>query len=462
MRSCIPNFEFAPSQTFTVGDAIRMAGDDDEYQDGAFFAGKWHLGSFFNDSEAYGGKTSSPITHGFHHYNATVEVAPTATVNCQCKEEWRKDCNFGHYNTSNHCWPDPKDCCFNYWWDDPLSPHGVANLTWQTPEDDSVYLADSLERFLAKREDSNQPWYAQISFHSCHIPFIGTDQAKAACAEGETCQPPDKDDPPYTDTELDYYGCLTQLDQAVGRVLQAVENSGYYDNTMIWFTSDNGPEQNCKPAGICEKAATHPHRPKEGPGSAGPLRGRKRDIYEGGHRVAGLVSFPALVKDNRESWETVVTMDFLPTVMEVLGVSRPPEQESWAMDGRSILPLLMKPETFQWQQTEEGPRSIGIGYYNANLTIVHGWGYRYGRWKYVEGSESCTVDSCRTPQLFDLESDLGERHDLSKVYPDVLADLKEKFLAWHRSVMRSRRLESKCQKVKDLTLPKSFDAATIS
>ncbi len=99
MRSCPSlNFEFAPSHTFTVGDAFRKAQKQFEYtstrnsdqsdsfdRDGAYFAGKWHLGSFFNDSKAYGGVTSSPLNHGFNKMNATIEVAPTATTNCQCK-----------------------------------------------------------------------------------------------------------------------------------------------------------------------------------------------------------------------------------------------------------------------------------------------------------------------------------------------------------------------------------------
>ena len=54
-----------------------------------------HLGSFYNDSEALGGLTSSPVTHGFDHFNATVEVAPTATTNCNCRKDWSADCLYG-------------------------------------------------------------------------------------------------------------------------------------------------------------------------------------------------------------------------------------------------------------------------------------------------------------------------------------------------------------------------------
>ena len=158
-----------------------------------------------------------------------------------------------------------------------------------------------------------------------------------------------------------------------------------------------------------------------------------------------IVSFPTLVKENAVSWETVVTMDFLPTIMELLQVDRPSEQQSWAMDGRSIVPLLKSPSTFRWNETERGPRSIGIAFGSPNLNPNNGWGYRYGPWKLVQGSTSCRQDDCRQPQLFHLETDLGERKDVSKEHPDILKDLQEKFQGWHESVLKSRREESKCR-----------------
>ena len=339
-----------------------------------------------------------------------------------------------------------------------MQPHGVKSLTWPSPEDDSFYLADAFSRFLQLRQQQNLPFLAQISFHNCHIPYIGTKIAKQNCANGETCRPPGSKDPLYTEKELDYYSCMNELDKSIGQVLGSLERTGYYDNTMVWFTSDNGPEWNCPPLGICKEAESRPHRPIEGPGSAGPLRGRKRDIYEGGHRVPGIVSFPAVMKGDKAmtSWETVVTMDFLPTIMEVLGVDRPPKQQAWPLDGRSILPLIQDPDNLHWKDTDEGPREIGIGYYDADTTLVHGWGFRYGKWKYVEGSKSCTEDICKKPQLFDLENDLGERRDVSAEHPVVLKTLQNKFWIWHGSVMNSRREESRCKKVRDLPLPASI------
>lgn len=79
MSEGVPLFEFAPRATFTIAHAMRLGLPTSE----SFFGGKWHLGSLFNDSESLGGITSSPRTHGFDRFNATVEVAPTATTNCE-------------------------------------------------------------------------------------------------------------------------------------------------------------------------------------------------------------------------------------------------------------------------------------------------------------------------------------------------------------------------------------------
>jgi len=112
--------------------------------------------------------------------------------------------------------------------------------------------------------------------------------------------------------------------------------------------------------------------------------------------------------------------------------------------------------SFKWRDTKEGPRSLGFGHHDPALNVANGWGYRFGRWKYVEGSVSCNISDCRKPQLFNLAKDIGERHDISEEYPDILADIKLKFRDWHESVMKSRLEESKCRNSNQLMMPQSF------
>jgi hypothetical protein len=206
---------------------------------------QWHLGSFYNDSAV----PSSPLTHGFDLFNATVEVAPTATTNCQCNASWQSSCDFGHNAPDNHCsggpGPDPSappGCCFNYWYGDALAQHGVRNISFPTPDDDSIYNADAFVRFAESL--NGRPFLAQISFHNCHIPFVGTPSRVAACnATGSAeCAPVLPGFGAYNHQELDFYACLNELDGSVGTVLDALKRLGYYDNTLTLLSTDNGPE----------------------------------------------------------------------------------------------------------------------------------------------------------------------------------------------------------------------------
>lgn len=407
---------FAPGETFTAADAVRQSVGS-TYK--SFFAGKWHLGSLYNDSSY----PSSPVTHGFDYFNATVEVAPTADANCQCSAEWVGSCDFGHYGQSNHCagTGNPcgsacgEGCCFNYWWNDASKHHAVQNLTWPSPNDDSTYIVDSLATFLSRLDDDDN-FLAQLSFHNCHVPFIGTAQARASCASGESCRNPNGVN--YTSQQLDYYACLTEFDAAVGAVLDLLATRGDGDNTLVWLATDNGPEVN-------------------NPGSAGVLRGRKRDVYEGGHRVPSIISWPSRYAGPAfESWQLTSTVDFLPTIMDVLNVNRPAVQAQWPLDGISIVPL------FDGQPLPE--RGMGWWYFNAIPSIEHGFAFRYGYWKFVHGSQYCNQENCTRPQLFNLSADLGESHDLSDVYPDILQDMVTRFAAFNNSVQNSRTVESMC------------------
>jgi len=432
---CDPKFPFAQQRTFTFPDAARAAGKD--YQ--SWFGGKWHLGSFRPPNQTT--YPSSPLFHGFDRMNATLEVAPTATTNCNCKTgaEWHDSCNFGHYKKPNHCSGGhnpggsslPNGCCFNYWWEDNSTEWGITNLTNPVGEDDSAYLTSAFLGFLKARE--GKPFAAQVSFHNCHIPYIGTDAARAKCRSGETCQPTNGRGTAaanFTDAELDFYACMNELDASVGRILDTLESEGYYDNTFIWFTTDNGPEGNCGPEGFCGEAHYGSY-----PGDAGLLRGRKRDIWEGGHRVPTIVSWPAMVgSEARVSWDLVVTMDFLPTIMEVLKVERPENQRGWAMDGKSILPIL-KGEP--WADR-------GLGWMYKSYSHTAGKGFRYGTWKYVNGTRSCSGTSCKHELLYDLSTDLGEVTDVSEKYPHILEAMRANTSAWFDSLGHSREFESKC------------------
>ena len=157
--------------------------------------------------------------------------------------------------------------------------------------------------------------------------------------------------------------------------------------------------------------------------------------------MPGIISWPAVNKGPaRESWDTVVTMDFLATVMDVLNVSRPEAQKDWHFDGVSAMPII------RGEQPAE--RGIGWMYHNAVMSASNGYAYRYGKWKMVTGGISCDAKKatfdCSKPQLYDMETDYAENHNLAEQYPDILKALQANFTVWYDSIHDSITNESMC------------------
>ena len=160
--------------------------------------------------------------------------------------------------------------------------------------------------------------------------------------------------------------------------------------------------------------------------------------------MPGIIAWPAMASQGqpRVSWDTAITSDFLPTIMDVLAlhghaVQRPAAQTGWAVDGISLLPVI------KGGGAPVARRCIGHLYANGNNK-----GYRCGKWKLVNGSKSCAppqIAGCGdTPGLYNLETDLGERHDLSASEPAVLASMMANLTNWYESVLHSEIHESVC------------------
>jgi len=126
-----------------------------------------------------------------------------------------------------------------------------------------------------------------------------------------------------------YYGTVTQLDAAFGRLMQELENIRLAENTIIIFTSDNGPEY---PGG---STRLDPLRHRSW-GMPGRLRGMKRHLYEGGIRVPGIIRWSRGIKAGQVSAEPISSVDFLPTLCELCGAKLPTDR---TLDGVSITPL---------------------------------------------------------------------------------------------------------------------------
>jgi len=198
-----------------------------------------------------------------------------------------------------------------------------------------------------------------------------------------------------------YLGCVTALDAQIGRLREALERLGVADHTMLWFTSDNGPER--------------------GPGSAGPLRGHKRSLWEGGIRVPGLLVWPERVAAGTRTDVPCVTSDYLPTILDLLGIP-------WTggrLDGISLEPLLAgtlerRPDPIAFQQDEQ--RAL-VG--NRFKLLA-----RSGLMEDETGEFAGEGEYL----LFDVVDDPGETRDLAAEYPDVVQRMAAELAAWQASL----------------------------
>jgi arylsulfatase A-like enzyme len=211
-----------------------------------------------------------------------------------------------------------------------------------------------------------------------------------------------------------YADFVMETDAEVGRLLQALDQQGLAQDTLVIFTSDNG----------CSPSADYPELLAKGHNPSGRYRGHKADIYEGGHRVPFLVRWPARVKGGRTSAQLTCLTDFMATMAEITGTTLP---ENAAEDSFSFLPALL-------DQPATGPRRESL----VSHSIAGHFAMREGPWKLClcPGSGGWSAprpgqEPADAPpvQLFNLEDDLGETRNLAKDHPDIVARLTQKLEA---------------------------------
>lgn len=189
------------------------------------------------------------------------------------------------------------------------------------------------------------------------------------------------------------------VDTSVGKIVGALRRLGLERRTLVFFTSDNGGYLH------------YGNRFRGEVSSNGPLRGQKGDVFEGGHRVPAIAWWPGRIEGGRVSGETTMTMDLMPTFLELAaGTSgRDPGVE---LDGRSVRPLLLEnrtspTRTLFWRDGDE--RAV-----------------RRGRWKLV-------MLGTRT-MLFDLAADLSERYNRAPQHPELVEELRSACELWKKDV----------------------------
>lgn len=350
-----------PANEVTIATLLKQAGY------ATCHVGKWHLNGKFNSSEQ-----PQPGDHGFEHWMSTQNNAAPS-----------------HENPTNFVRNGQ-----------PIGPQQGYSC--------EVVVREAID-WLANGRDQSKPFFQFVCFHEPHEPIASppdlVDSYPNATKRGEAL----------------YYANVTNMDRAVGRLLKALDEQKLSENTIVFFTSDNGPET----------LERYPNAWRSH-GSPGGLRGMKLHVYEGGIRVPGILRWPKVVKAGRVESQPVCSLDLLPTFCSLAGAKTPPDR---MLDGEDIGPLL-RGEEFARKSPLYWHYFRALGRPKATMrdgAITMLGSYATDR---PAGNEQAQYDSVKEAEFVEFEAyDLQADREQSR--PLNLADhaaLREKLIARHREV----------------------------
>ncbi len=390
-----------PRQEQTVGDVLKSAG----YRTGFF--GKWHLGKLTPEQDEgfaepkRGPKAySAPWHHGFDTCFATESAVPNynpmvwdddwnlaSTAKTANKYIMDRPIQYGEGTLVGKPlprWP------YGFW----LGEHQPA--PGPIAGDASEVIMDPAVKFIQQSVADQQPFLAVIWFVTPHTPVAAGPVARAAYAN-------------LSMREQHWFGAISAMDAQIGRLRDQLRKLGVEDNTLLWFCSDNGPSW------------VHELN------SAGPLRGQKGEVYDGGIRVPALVVWPGHIEGGRAVNQPLSVLDFLPTFAALTGASA---KTPLPLDGENVLPILEGQQTarkgalFFDYPAREGSETWKAGA-TRQIAVID------GPWKLV------SIDSLKSFQLYNLVTDISEKNDVAAQNPEVLARLQKSFNAWDASCQAS-------------------------
>ncbi|MBL8827055.1 MAG: sulfatase-like hydrolase/transferase [Planctomycetaceae bacterium] len=275
-----------------------------------------------------------------------------------------------------------------------------GRLDWWRNEqsvDEAGYATDLLTnqavRFI--EDHRTEPFFLYLPHLAVHFPWMTPDDKSYRQVGGDYDNAQKTGPHAAVDVPGVVDKMVERLDDGVGKVLACLARLDLDEKTLVVFTSDNG--------GYVHYAGV------KNVSSNAPLRGGKIGMYEGGHRVPCLVRWPGRINAGSVRDATTMTMDLLPTCLELTGIPLPAVDGPAALDGVSLVPLLLRNEpvaerTLFWQTGE--------------MKAI-----RRGKWKVV-------MQHDQPPELYDLSADLGERENLAAQKPERLRELLAAFATW--------------------------------
>jgi arylsulfatase A-like enzyme len=279
-----------------------------------------------------------------------------------------------------------------------------------SPVDEPEYLTDAFAREAVSFIDRHRerPFLLYLAFNAVHTPMNATDERLARFAS-------------IADPERRTYAAMTlALDDAVGRVVEAVRKSGLEQDTVFFFLSDNGGPTVRK---VCRNGAVNT-----------PLRGSKLSTLEGGIRVPFVVSWPGRLPAGRVHDGPVIQLDIMTTALAAAGVDIRPELK---LDGVNLLPQLAGDAGAASEEAADRALYWRMG---TQMAI------RHGNWKLVRYAVSFSGETpgdeapnqsagTSPPRLYDLGQDIGEASDLAGSHPDKVAELQQRWDRWNETLV---------------------------
>lgn len=351
-----PGLNGLPASEVTIANYLKNEG----YATAIY--GKWHLG--YRTEE-------NPVNRGF--------------------DEFRGHLNSVDYRAHIGIWGNP-----DWWFNDRLQHEESYN---------SDLIANHAIRFINECIDRDKPFFIYLPFSNIHFPWSVPEDPKFF-HEGVDYSSNDHKLGPHSptgDITLIVRRMIQELDKSVGRIVEAIKKNNLEENTLVFFTSDNG--------GYIHYQGKHHGQISDN----GPLRGQKQTIWEGGIRVPAIAWWPGKIQAGTISNEITITMDLLPTFMELAEIPLFTVANKNTLDGVSILPVLLDNKSLTGRKI--------FWRYGGKVAV------RAGPWKMIYEKISKSH-----PELYNLEIDIGEQNDVAKEYPEVCNRLMEDIDAWEKDV----------------------------
>ncbi|GAB2564120.1 sulfatase-like hydrolase/transferase [Gracilibacillus alcaliphilus] len=292
-----------------------------------------------------------------------------------------------------------------FYWEQQNGVNPVHDL-WENGEEvwcNGQYLTEVITeksiQFIEKID--NEPFFLYVPYNAPHYPMHA---------------PPEYLDR-YAHLPADQRimaAMISAMDDGIGKIIDTLKQVNKYENTVIFFSSDNGP-------------STESRNYLDGTedlyygGSAGIFRGHKASLFEGGIREPAILSSPSLLPQGKVCDKVGAMMDVFPTFLELAGIAMP---DNHRMDGQSVCKMI--------SETEYQTHTQVFWEYNGQLAV------RQGQWKLVlNGMLDFSRKQADPVHLSNLDDDPGERNNLAETHPQIVADLKEEIKKW----MKKHKIE---------------------